>query len=199
MWGLIDARHQAVFVDQSSGAVYRYSGFSFGGGKFSGGFVSFTPSSSPAGGAATVGSGTAHSSFSPGDSLTGYLAFSDASLPVFSFSDSYQPALYDTPAAFATIAGSYTVGSAPSSGSLVVAADGSFTLSNGSCSTAGRFSIPDAAHNAYELAGTQTCSGTALAVTGLASFTPAAGTAKATLTYEYDDGKTTAVQAAATR
>jgi hypothetical protein len=196
MWGLIDAKHQAVFVDRTAQAVYRYTSFAVSGSKFSGGYVSFTPSSS---GGAAIGSGTAHSSFAPGDSLTGYLASSDAKLPAYSFSDSYQSTLYDTPAAFATIAGTYAFSGSPPSGSLTIKADGSFTLSYSGCTAKGNLSIPDPAHNAYELSGTQTCSATTIDITGLASYTPPAGVAAAEITFEYDDGKSVAVQAVASR
>jgi hypothetical protein len=202
MWGLIDARHQAVFVDQSSGAIYRLSSLTIAGGAFKGTFLCYTPSSAPfagtpLGGGASVSSGTVQSSFSSQASLTGYLASSSASLPVYSFDDSYQSSLYNLAASLSTIAGTYTFSSGSISVTLNITISGSFTLAYNSCSGKGAFSIPDPNHNAYELSGSLTCSGATSAITGLASFTPASGSTAAQLTLEYDDGSSLAVEAVA--
>ena len=199
MWGLVDANHQAVFVDQTSGAIYRYSNLSVSGASFSGSFVSYTPTSGtlPGSSSLVVSRGKAQSSFVPQSSLTGYLAFSSGGLPVYSFDDSYQPSQYGRTASLATIAGTYTYSLGSGSATLVVANSGGFTLSYSGCTGKGSFTVPNPFYNAYELSGALSCSGSAQAITGLASFTPASGSATAQMTLEYDDGSSLAVQAVA--
>jgi hypothetical protein len=199
MWGLIDANHQAVFVDQTSGAIYRYATFAVAASSFSGSFVSYTPSTDALGisSGVTVGQGSAHASFAPRYSITGYLGFSSAGLPAYSFDDSYQQSLYGLAASFATIAGTYSFTSGSNSVTLTVTGKGAFTLSYSGCSGSGSFAIPNASYNAYELSGSLSCSGSTQTITGLASFTPASGSTAAELTLEYDNGSSQAVEAVA--
>lgn len=199
MWGLVDANHQAVFVDQTSGAIYRYSKLNVSNAGFNGNFISYTPISGtlPNTGTLALSSGKAQSGFVPQTSLTGYLAFSGGGLPVYSFDDTYQAAQYSLAASFATIAGVYSFSVGSNTASLRVTGGGSFTLSYTGCSGAGSLTIPNAAYNAYELSGTLTCSGSTQVITGLASFTPASGSTAAELTLEYDNGSSLAVQAVA--
>jgi hypothetical protein len=125
------------------------------------------------------------------------LNFNSASVPVYSFDDSYQQSLYGLAASFATIAGGYTFSSGLNTVTLLVTSTGNFALTYSGCTGAGTFTIPDPTHNAYELSGSLSCSGSVQAITGLASFTPASGSTAAELTLEYDNGSSAAVEAVA--
>ena len=199
MWFLVDANHQAVMVDQTSGAIYRFTSFSVSGDGFGGAYTSYTFSGGGLFSSATttVGGGNASASFVPQSTVSGYLASSSTSVPVYSFDGTYQQAQYGLAASFAAIAGSYTFKNGSTSVTLVVSGSGSFSLSYSGCTGAGSFTIPDAAYNAYELGGSISCSGAVQNITGLASFTPAAGGTPAELTLEYDNGSSAAVQAVA--
>ena len=193
MWALIDAGHQGVIVDQVNNSVYRFSGLSFSGTHFTAAYTSYT---SPLGGAETIGQGNARSAVIQQTSITGYLASSNPGLPVFSFNDSYQQALYEMPASFATIAGTYSAQIGLSTLTLTVSSSGGFTLSYGGCSATGKLTIPDARFNAYELSGGLGCpGGNATAISGLASFIPAAGSTAAGMMLEFDDGASQAMGA----
>ena len=200
MWTLIDANHQAVMVDQTTGDIYRFTSLNTSGDSFSGAYTSYTFTSSGLLSSTTttaVGNGSYNSSFVPQATISGYLASSSTSTPVYSFDGTYEQAQYVLAASFAAIAGSYTFKNGSTSVSLDVTNTGSFTLSYTGCTASGSITIPDAAYNAYELGGSLNCSGAIQNITGLASFTPAAGSTAAELTLEYDNGTSLAVQAVA--
>ena len=111
MWVLIDANHQAVMVDQTSGDIYRFTSFSASGDSFSGAYTSYSFSSSgllSTTTTTTVGNGNYNSSFVPQSTISGYLASSSTSTPVYSFDGTYEQAQYVLAASFSTIAGSYS-------------------------------------------------------------------------------------------
>lgn len=201
MWFLVDANHEAVMVDQTSGDIYRFSTLSVSGDSFSGAYTSytFTTSSGLLSSTTTItpGSGNGSASFTPQSTVSGYLASSSSSVPAYSFDGTYEQAQYDTAAAFATIAGTYTFKIGSTSYSLGVTQFGGFTLTYGSCYGSGTLTIPDAGYNAYELSGSIDCSGTEEDITGLAYFTAATSSTSAELTLEYDNGSSEAVQAVA--
>ncbi len=200
MWTLIDANHQAVMVDQTTGDIYRFTSFSASGDSFSGAYTSYSFSSSgllSTTTTTTVGNGNYNSSFVPQSTISGYLASSSTSTPVYSFDGTYEQAQYVLAASFSTIAGSYSFKNGSTSVSLDVTDTGSLTLSYTGCTGSGSITIPDTAYNAYELSGSLNCSGAIQNITGLASFTPAAGSTAAELTLEYDNGTSLAVQAVA--
>ena len=79
MWTLIDANHQAVMVDQTTGDIYRFTSFSASGDSFSGAYTSYSFSSSgllSTTTTTTVGNGNYNSSFVPQSTISGYLASS---------------------------------------------------------------------------------------------------------------------------
>jgi hypothetical protein len=201
MWLLIDANHQAVMVDTSSGDIYRFSSFSVSGDSFSGAYTSYTFTTTSSGLSSTTtitpGSGNAGASYAPQSTVSGYLASSSSSVPAYSFDGTYEQSQYDSTAAFATIAATYTFKVGSTSYSLGVTQFGGFTITYGSCYGSGTLSIPDASYNAYELSGSINCSGTMEKITGLAYYTAAAGSTPAELTLEYDNGSNSAVQAVA--
>src|ERR1700741_5095149 len=69
MWFLVDANHQAVMVDTTSGDIYRFSTLSLSGDSFGGAYTSyaFTTTSSGLSSSTTItpGSGNGSASFAP--------------------------------------------------------------------------------------------------------------------------------------
>lgn len=201
--GLVDENRQAVFIDQTSPAIFRFTHLTVSGNDFTGTFNAFAGANQTFPNGQTTDTGSASGTIAQRASLSGAATVGGSSASS-TFNLSYQKSLYELPASFTTVAGSYSFTISTSSGqdtvNFAVASDGSFSGSDSfGCTFSGTFSIPDARYNAYEFSGANTCGGNAYHFTGLAAYQPPAAGSSARLTLEYDNGRDIAVAADAAK
>lgn len=201
--GVIDANHQAVFVDQTNPAIFRFTSLSVSGNSFTGTFNAYAGSGQVFPNGQVMDSGTANGTFVPQSSLSATTTVGGNSL-LSTIAVQYQASLYEIPASFTTVMGTYSYSITTSSGidtsTIAIASNGTFSGSDTfGCTYSGSLTIPDTTRNAYEINGSTTCGGAASAFTGLGTYVPASNISPAQITFEYDDGSTVAVAATATR
>jgi hypothetical protein len=119
--------------------------------------------------------GTLTGELAPGSRITGTIT---STLDTATYEVEYLAAEYERPASGALIAGTYhykgKLDATVVDGTLVFAADGTFTMSDSAgCSGTGTYSIPDAERNAYRFLGNETCPWGHFTFTGLQAYFPA--------------------------
>ena len=201
--GIIDENAQAVFIDRTNFAIYRFSTLAVSGDNFTASFHAFAGAGNVFPNGQQTDTGTVTGTIAQHSSISGSASIGGAtgSAP---FNASYQKALYEMPASYATIAGTYSYSLNTSQGTdnatFTVTSDGKFSGSdNFGCTFSGVLNVPSSTYNAYEVGGSSNCSGTMTGFTGFATYAPASGNTPANLTIEYDNGSTLAVAAVANK